>query len=75
MLFRHVEGEWVEVARFGSIAEAQAVLDEEVGEGHGKIGEYRVVPLPRSVTVKLAFGALFVVLVGAAALSLFLFLR
>jgi hypothetical protein len=61
LLYRHVAGAWVEVGRFGSIAEAQAALDEEAGSGHGEIGEYRVVPVPRSRRLRIG-----VILVGAA---------
>ncbi len=42
-LMRRVGSKWTQVGRFGSIAEAQQALDEQVGEGHGDAREYLVV--------------------------------
>src|SRR5436309_1282809 len=61
-------GRWIEIDRLGSIAEAQRALVEQVGEHHGDIADYRVVPIARfpvaAVVVAIALVAIAVAIVA-----------
>jgi len=66
LLLRHTDGRWIEVARFGSVGEAEAAVDREVGAGHGSLGEYRVAPITRSRSARI--GAAVAIVVACTAL-------